>query len=453
MNSTVVQDRRESSGAKLILRVTPKADVPRRRPVVIKHGSVTLKLYPTKRGSWMIPWYDRFGLRKLAERYGRQKAETFAREKADELMKADTLGSQLTSDESARYRIGLEKLNQLNLSFGESLEISERVAAAAARSGLNRHTLLAEMEAAAERRTKIVAKRCPDLVAELIKSKEAEAAGVSWVRDLQTRLDRFGADFPGQLADARADDIRTWLNRLNLSKRSWNNYRTAIVALVTFCKERKYLPPDWDEMVLVKPYKIVKGEEEIYTPREMRSLLFTAEKFYPKHLPVIASMGFAGCRHCEFRDEDEPDAPVLDWKNFHFERNLIHVTEAVAKSNTGRRYVPIHPNLRAWLEPYMKPAGQICTVTNLTNAMLRIADKAKVRWKKNGLRNSYISYRAAITHDLAKVSREAGNSVQEVGASYLKELTEQDGQEWFSIMPTKADVLPLFAHAKLLANC
>ncbi|TXH09650.1 MAG: hypothetical protein E6R03_16530 [Hyphomicrobiaceae bacterium] len=429
------------------------------KPVSIKHGSITLKLYPTGRGGYIVPWYDHFGVRRLAMRATRAKAEEFARGKAEELTRADTLGAQLTNDEAARYRIGLERLTKLNLSYGEALDIAERVAAAAGLSGVSRHELLSQMETLAASRAKNVVISCPKIVAELLQVKEAEEAGVRWVEDLKSRLDRFAKDFPGPLGDVTADQIRAWLQGLRskqgkpLGKRSWNNYRTALLALVTFSIERKYLAKSWDQLETIKPYKIDKGEEEIYTPKEMRAMLFTAEKFYPQHLPVLAAMGFAGCRHCEFRDESDLNAPVLEWRNFHFEKNLIHVSERVAKSNTGRRYVPIHENLRAWLEPYVKPSGPVCTVANLTNALARIATKAKVRWKQNGLRNSYISYRAAITHDLAKVSREAGNSVQEVSKSYLKELTETEGQEWFAIMPTKADVLPLFAHAKLLGNC
>jgi hypothetical protein len=107
----------------------------------------------------------------------------------------------------------------------------------------------------------------------------------------------------------------------------------------------------------------------------------------------------------------------------------------VAKSNTGRRYVPMQPNLIAWLHPYRKTKGPVCETVNLTNALRRIAAKAGVEYKRNALRNSFISYRVAVTKDIAKVAHEAGNSVQEIADSYLKELTERQGLAWFGIAP------------------
>jgi hypothetical protein len=47
------------------------------------------------------------------------------------------------------------------------------------------------------------------------------------------------------------------------------------------------------------------------------------------------------------------------------------------------------------------------------------------------------------------VATEAGNSASEIHKSYRQELTPEEGQSWFAIMPTRSDILPLFAHAKL----
>ena len=296
----------------------------------------------------------------------------------------------------------------------------------------------------------IIHKNSADIVEELLDAKRAEDAGVRWIEDLDSRLARFAKEFPGPLSHLCAEALRTWLSRMNLSKRSWNNNRTALLALAAFAKDRHYLAADWNELAQLKPKKIVKGVEELYTPEELRSLLFTAEKHYAQHLPALAIMALAGCRHCELRD----DTAALDWKRVHFAEvrgagtslGMIHVDELVAKSNTGRRYVPMQPSLAAWLEPYVKPRGPVCVVSNLTNALGRIATKSGVAWKQNGLRNSFISYRCAVLQNVAQVAAEAGNSVGEIHKSYRKEITPEEGQRWFDIWPTKADVLPLFAY-------
>jgi len=140
---------------------------------------------------------------------------------------------------------------------------------------------------------------------------------------------------------------------------------------------------------------------------------------------------------------------ALDWADVHVDAARIRIRESVAKSNTGRRYVPMQPNLAEWLAPYVKPRGPVCVVTNLTNAFARLADKAGVEWKKNALRNSFISYRCAILKNTSAVAAEAGNSVREIDDSYRQEIPEEEARRWFGIVPTRADVLPLFAHAGL----
>jgi integrase len=215
--------------------------------------------------------------------------------------------------------------------------------------------------------------------------------------------------------------------------------------MVSFARDRKYLGSEWDGIATIKPFRLVKPVEEIYTPEQICSLLFTAEKYYPQHLATLAIMAFAGCRHCELQDAGE----ILDWKDVHFRTGKIHISETVAKSNTGRRYVPMQPNLVAWIQAYAKLRGPVCEVDNLTNALRRIAKRAEVPFKRNGLRNSFISYRCAATQNVPQVATEAGNSVGEIHKSYRRELTQEDGLRWFTIMPTRADELPLFAHAKL----
>lgn len=446
----------------------PLASDLRRRPLTVKHGNVTLTCYPTKRGGLIIPWYDKFGVRKLTMRATRASAEKFAREKASELAQADTLGAMLTSEESARYRLGLERLNKMNLSFGEALDIAERIVAAGIKSGASRHELLVELETNAAKRTTNGNKLCPDILDELIAAQTTAKAGDRWLDDLESRGRRIVKDFPGPLATVRGPDLLTWFNQLNLSDRSWNNYRTVLVALVKFAKKVKYLAPDWDELSAVEPIKIEKEEaEELYTPEEIQALLFTAEKHYPQHLPALAIMGLDGCRHCELAVN-----PKLDWQDVHLPRRLNEAEEAagknwpqdvplgkirirltVAKSKTGQRYVDMPPHLAAWLEPYAKPRGPVCVVENLTNAFARIAKKAGVKWKANALRNTYISVWCAITENTAKVAKQAGNSVREIEDSYFQEMTREEAQRYLEIYPTRPDILPLFAHAKLLANC
>jgi integrase len=380
----------------------------------------TRRVYP----SYVISYND--GLKPRREKRATFKA---LRERAEEI------ALQKENNETARLQ--LTPADQA--SYLRSRELAAKVAAPV-------ELLVAEaVEARLARAGRIERKTVEQIFTELLAAKKAEGAGLRWVDDLDSRLSRFKKDFTGPLCEISDDDVRLWLTRLNLSRRSWNNNRTALLALVAFARERKYVPADWSGLATVKPYKLTKPVEEIYTPEQIRSLLFTAEKNYPRHLAALAIMAFAGCRHCELRDAEN----ALDWKDVHLKTAKIHISESLAKSNTGRRYVPMQPNLCAWLEPYVKPRGPVCEVENLTNAFARIADKAKITWKQNALRNSFISYRCAATQNVPQVASEAGNSVAEIQKSYRRELTQEEGQSWFEIMPTRADVLPLFAYGKV----
>ena len=66
-----------------------------------------------------------------------------------------------------------------------------------------------------------------------------------------------------------------------------------------------------------------------------------------------------------------------------------------------------------------------------------VGNKTKFKWKRNGLRHSFCSYRLAITQDAAKTSLEAGNSPQMIFRHYRELTTEDEAKEWFAIMPPK----------------
>jgi hypothetical protein len=60
-------------------------------------------------------------------------------------------------------------------------------------------------------------------------------------------------------------------------------------------------------------------------------------------------------------------------------------------------------------------------------------------WKANALRHSFISYRIALTRDIAAVALEAGNSPKMIFAHYRELCTEREAKDWFSILPAQAN--------------
>ena len=91
---------------------------------------------------------------------------------------------------------------------------------------------------------------------------------------------------------------------------------------------------------------------------------------------------------------------------------------ALSKSLLARRRllnggsVPIQPNLAQWLSATPRGGEKVWPHTKPAyfDALAAAAKRAGVRWKQNGLRHSYISYRLAAKPDIAAVAIEAGNS-------------------------------------------
>ena len=77
-------------------------------------------------------------------------------------------------------------------------------------------------------------------------------------------------------------------------------------------------------------------------------------------------------------------------------------------------------------------------------AMRRAADNAKITWKQNALRHSFISYRLAEIQDVNRVALEAGNSPQMIFRHYRELATPDQARTWFAIAPEAApNVVPI----------
>ena len=77
--------------------------------------------------------------------------------------------------------------------------------------------------------------------------------------------------------------------------------------------------------------------------------------------------------------------------------------------------------------------------------------KAPFRWKRNGLRHAFCSYRLSVTQDLNRVALEAGNSPAMIHAHYKELVSSADALAWFNTLPPESlasgKVIPLPAVA------
>jgi hypothetical protein len=258
--------------------------------------------------------------------------------------------------------------------------------------------------------------------------------------------------------------VGDFLRSMDGSPRSKNNARQVLGALYKYAKERGWVTRDHDVVGLVPKFKQKAGAIEIFTPWEIVQYLNNVRA---ELVPFVAIGAFAGLRHAEIER--------LDWREVRLADRFIEVTAGKSKT-ASRRLVPITDNLAKWLAPHAVKAGRVVPFDNVNKQigwLVRDTNKALkkeweeaqgkkagrtsprpspqsgegqtgahskekppvLKWKKNALRHSFISYRLADIQSAAQVALEAGNSPQIIFQHYRELVRPKDAKSWFAIMP------------------
>jgi integrase len=262
-----------------------------------------------------------------------------------------------------------------------------------------------------------------EVVSEMLQAKTLDGWSALYLNDLRLRLKRFSQKLPCHITEVTGSQIEDFLRSLNVAPRTRNNFRCAIATLFHFAQARKYLPKGETECDTVAKAKGETGPIQIFTPAEMKKLLHAAG---PDLVVFLAIGAFAGLRHQEIKR--------LQWPEVRLDKNVIDIKAENSKT-ASRRLVPISRNLKRWLKPYRKPEGHVVNFANMTNRFLKLSKTVGVKWKRNVLRHSFISYRLAAVQDTAKVALEAGNSPKMIFEHYREVVFEDDAKRWFSLQP------------------
>jgi integrase len=419
----------------------------------VQVGSALLRVYSTPSGNRELYtvsyWVDGQRKRQVFPSYDKAIAE--AKSAGLQLNKGDLGSAELSAVQRVACRRALELLAPtgvpIEVAAGDIarfyLRIGKRATMDQVLDSFDRHNPIG-MEK----------KRVAEVITECLKSKEEDKLSDRYLMQLEYDLNRFAAKFKNYIGDVAGPDIDKWLRDLGVSGRTRNNIRMSVQTLFGFAKAKRYLPKSHDEMDAVPVAKEESGAIEIFTPAELRELLAAASA---EMVPFLAIGAFAGVRHAEIQR--------LDWKNVRFDAGIIEIHAGNAKTAT-RRTVPILPNLRAWLWKHKEASGPVCSFLNVTDQIVSLltkinnarAEAAEARnrkgkgrkkaearkpktevkefkWKHNGLRHSFISYRVADIKNVAQVALEAGNSPQMIFSNYRELVTPKDAETWFRIVP------------------
>ncbi len=413
-------------------------------PKIIRNGSVIVKIYRVEnkgRESFTVS-YHAAGKRVLKMFASLDEAVAEGRAKATTLANGELDALHLRAEDARVYVY----CAQMAKSFDIPLDLLVKDAVEAVKVVDGKVSLL-EMAKEFKRRKmhELPDKMLPVAVDEMIETRTKDGTGDAYVRVLKVYLNQLKESFNCQLRAVTTGQLADYLRNQDVSSRSKNNARATIGAFFKFCKERGWLPRDHEGIELVPKFKEKPTDITIYSPWEVTQFLNYSRS---EMVPFLAIGAFAGLRSAEIER--------LDWSEVHLADKFIEIKAAKAKT-ASRRIVPIPGNLAKWLKDHAKDEGRVVPFDNVnkqigwlvedTNQALKEAaekdgkdpDKAKkVKWKKNALRHSFISYRVAETQDVAKVALEAGNSPQIIFQHYRELVQPKEAKAWFGIKPAPA---------------
>ena len=413
------------------LKSRPKAaDFPilvERGPTGLK-GSARIYLSPVvvkgeRYDSYLVAYYDQGKrCRQRFNDYG--KAHSFAEEKATQLSGGELAAVSLKNDDHRIYGAAVASLEPM----GTTLEFAIREYIAA-RKVLGDVSVL-EAAKFYDRHGRSITKKATlsDILQAMIQGLESDGRSAYHIRDVRRHVGVFIAKHSHDIQDITTSHINDWLRSLDVKGRTRDNHRDSVHNFFRFARAEGYLPKDRPTVAdETKRVNDPGAENAVFTVREMGKMLVGAPEGL---IPSLALKFFSGLRTEEMIR--------LRWEDIKFDQDVIFLGKHVTKTKQ-RRIAPLLPNLKRWLEPHRQPDGLVAarwiSAHTLSKAWSNRAKDVGVLYKKNGMRNSYISYRVATVKNVAQVALESGNSPGVIQREYLELVTEGQSKKWFAFVP------------------
>lgn len=256
------------------------------------------------------------------------------------------------------------------------------------------------------------------------------------IRSLRGDIANLLAHVPSEkpIAAVTVQELEEWMQEhKDKSAKRRSNLRGSAVTLFRWARRRKYLPHELTAAEVLEVPKVTRQIPPTYSIEDGAELLKGCPKEY---LPWLVFSGWHGLRYSELFPPYGSDKLPLTWEDVDFKRGLIVVRPETSKMNE-RRVIPLVDGALNWLP---RDATGRVTPMRPPNKVLKHEDSVNTKlgnlvggWKPNGLRNSFISYRAAVV-GLAQTALEAGNSESEARRSYHDAKSREEGEAWFELL-------------------
>lgn len=241
---------------------------------------------------------------------------------------------------------------------------------------------------------------------------------------LKCSLDRFCLTFGDRRAEeVPAQDIEKWLHSQGGDRGKWKPetkrwHHKNLTTLFRFAELHRY--------IMANPMRVVKKPEadhrppSIFTPDQCARIMRWLHENDRGLIRYVALQLFGGLRASEAARLCGDDLGG----------DYIEVSAKRAKTRK-RRLITVNETLRAWISVAKKEEH---TFSELKYRLRALAIGAKVKWERNALRHSFVSYHYAL-HGASATAREAGHSEQILFAHYRETTPKPAAQIFFSILP------------------
>lgn len=393
-------------------------------PYLVKVGSSSVTIYRQTKpsGDYYILSYYLGGKRQRPTYANFEEAKIEAEAKAAQLARGDVDAVQLTGRDRLVYGRALDAISATGLAL-DAVAIDY----AAAHKLLEGHSVTTAARFYMRHHGDgIKPKLVSEAVDEMIDDKRASGLSDVYLADLRYRLGSFSDRFKCKVHELAPDDVREFFNDLKLEARGFNNFLTTLRTFLAYSKNHGWISKDTDLLAAIGKRKQSKATVEIFTHEQIAALLKCASDDLR---PCLAIAAFAGLRMEEI--------VRLSWDDVNRRPGFIEVEADKAKTQR-RRLVPISNNLKSWLRCNSEQEGMLWPHSRpfYWEAIADTASRAKVTWKQNALRHSFISYRLAEIQKADQVALEAGNSPQMIFQNYRELVTPAQAVEWFAVCPT-----------------
>ena len=108
--------------------------------------------------------------------------------------------------------------------------------------GVSLLTAVEEWIAGRGKTPRVITKKVSEVAEEFLTSKRVEGVSFFHLEDRKYRMNKFAAAFPGRIDQIGTHEIEVWLNGLEVSGRTRNNYRNAVLQLFRYARGKRYLP-------------------------------------------------------------------------------------------------------------------------------------------------------------------------------------------------------------------